>query len=313
MFNSIFQEPWWLDAVAPGQWGEAMVKRGGQIIARMPYVCKKKYGFKMIITPALTQTLGPWIQNSPGKYVTQLDNQRNLLKELVEQLPEYDLYQQNWHYSVTDWLPFYWRGFQQRTRYTYIIENLSDLNKIWQGMEDKTRNIIRKAEKSGIRIDESEDIDLFIELNKKTFQRKGMKYPHSRETLRRVDAVCQERGARKIFLARDSQGKVYSALYLLYNAQTAYYLMSGAEPELRNSGANSLAVWESIKFAAATSQVYDFEGSMIEPIERFFRSFGAIQKPYFQIWKIPSPFLRLAYSLKNSKNLGSKFKRLIKS
>jgi len=31
--------------------------------------------------------------------------------------------------------------------------------------------------------------------------------------------------------------------------------------------------------------VFDFEGSMIEPVERFFRSFGAQRVPYFGITK----------------------------
>jgi hypothetical protein len=34
-------------------------------------------------------------------------------------------------------------------------------------------------------------------------------------------------------------------------------------------------------------------GSMLEPIERFFRGFGAVQIPYFNITKTPSRMLRL--------------------
>ena len=29
--NSIFEQPWWLDAVAPGQWAEATVEKDGRI------------------------------------------------------------------------------------------------------------------------------------------------------------------------------------------------------------------------------------------------------------------------------------------
>ena len=37
----------------------------------------------------------------------------------------------NFHYSITNWLPFYWQGFNQTSYYTYLLEELSDLEKIW--------------------------------------------------------------------------------------------------------------------------------------------------------------------------------------
>jgi len=37
---------------------------------------------------------------------------------------------------------------------------------------------------------------------------------------------------------------------------------------------------------------FDFEGTMLESIERFIRGFGAVQKPYFQLTKVTPAFLR---------------------
>ena len=62
--------------------------------------------------------------------------------------------------------------------------------------------------------------------------------------------------------------------------------MGGADPELRNSGATSLLMWEAIQFAATVTKKFDFEGSMIESVERFVRAFGARQIPYFQITRM---------------------------
>ena len=50
----------------------------------------------------------------------------------------------------------------------------------------------------------------------------------------------------------------------------------------------SLAMWRSIQFSASVSEIFDFEGSMIKPIQRFFRGFGALQTPYFSITHAPS-------------------------
>jgi hypothetical protein len=57
--NCIFQQPWWLEAAAPGRWGEVTVNEGGKIVGRLPYVVKRKFGVKIISMPMLTQTLGP--------------------------------------------------------------------------------------------------------------------------------------------------------------------------------------------------------------------------------------------------------------
>ncbi|MEJ5363543.1 MAG: hypothetical protein WHS86_00445 [Desulfosoma sp.] len=62
--------------------------------------------------------------------------------------------------------------------------------------------------------------------------------------------------------------------------------MGGSDPELRNSGAGSLCLWHAIINEPKHIQVFDFEGSMLEPVERFFRAFGAEQVPYFQVTRV---------------------------
>ena len=42
---------------------------------------------------------------------------------------------------------------------------------------------------------------------------------------------------------------------------------------------------KAIKFSSEVTKQFNFEGSMIKPIERFFRAFGAKQIPYFEISK----------------------------
>ena len=65
--DTIFQEPWWLDAVAPGQWSAHEFHEGGELKAWMPLVDKPRaLGIKHFGMPHLTQTLGPWIQPVEG-------------------------------------------------------------------------------------------------------------------------------------------------------------------------------------------------------------------------------------------------------
>ena len=300
MGNSLFQQPWWLDAVAPNQWNEVTVERGGEIVARLPYVIKKRKGLTILSMPQLTQTLGPWLRPSKAKYAKQLSEQKDLMTELIQKLPRFDYFFQNFHYSITNWLPFYWQGFEQTTRYTYVLENLSDSQKMWDGMLPKIRTDIKKAQnRFGLGIRTDLGVDAFLDMNELTFTRQGMKLPYSRDFVRRLDHACETHNARRVFFAQDKDSRIHAAVYTVWDENSAYYLMGGSDPDMRNSGANSLCMWEAIKFASTVTKKFDFEGSMIEPVERFFRAFGAKQIPYFHITKTNSRLLRLRSCIKS--------------
>jgi hypothetical protein len=65
--SALFEQPWWLDAVAPGEWGSVEVSRDSRVVARLPYVMEKKLRLSGLTMLPLTQTLGPWLATSEGK------------------------------------------------------------------------------------------------------------------------------------------------------------------------------------------------------------------------------------------------------
>ena len=300
--GSLFSQPWWLDAVAPGEWDEVRVEKGGKLFARMPFVKKKFLKFTYLAMPPLTQTLGPWLRPHPGKYTSRLAEEKKLMNALIDQLPPFDIFIQHFHYSLRNWLPFYWRGFEQTTRYTYVIEDLKNPERILEGMKKSTRAEIKSASNK-FQIQDDLNIDDFLDLNEKTFQRQGRPLPYSRELVKRLDTACEQRTCRKIFSAKDKTGILHAAIYIVWDEESAYYLMGAAEPELRNSGATSLLLWESIKFSADITKTFNFEGSVVENIEKFFRSFGATQKTYFQVTKTNSLMLKIAQDLREWKKI----------
>ena len=281
----IFRQPWWLDAVAPGAWDEVTVTKGQELAARLPFISETRFGLTALVMPPLTQTLGPWLRPSEAKYAKQLANEKDLMTELIEKLPPHDRFSQSFHFSVTNWLPFYWKGFSQTTRYTYRLEDLSDPDKLWSGFAENVRRAVRKAEKA-VATRTDLEVEDFIKLNDQTFSRQGMKSPYSPGLVKRIDAACAEHGSRKIFFAEDAGGKVHAAVYVIWDGDSAYNLMLGSDPEVRGSGAASLVMWEAIKFVSTVTKSFDFEGSMIESVERSFRSYGAKQVPYFHVSRL---------------------------
>jgi hypothetical protein len=284
--NSLFQQPWWLEAVAPGQWGMAEVRKNNQLKAWMPYVEKRGPLFLTRCSmPRLTQTLGPWIAPSERNPVRAVSERHELMAALIEQLPDEDYFSKNIHYSVQDTLPFFWAGFQTKVSYTYVIEDLSDPDVLWQKMHNRNRTAIKKARRL-VEVEWSDDIETFLKLNDMVFARQGVTPPYSHEYVTQVDRVCAARGQRHILIARDSKGRPHAAIYVVFDENAAYYLMTGTDPETKQSNALALLTWEAIVAAGKTSKAFDFEGSMMRRVEPFVRSFGATQKPYFNVMKL---------------------------
>lgn len=313
--SSLFQQPYWLETVAPGRWGAAAISKGGNIVARLPYVSEKKLGLNILTTPKLTKFLGPWLAPAPGKYASDLSRQKDLMHELIAQLPPHDSFAQNFHYSITNWLPFCWKGFSQTTLYSYVLDDLTSEESLWSGMQSNIRREIRKAGKQ-VEVRDDLGLECFLELNTKTFARKGMPLPYSSDYVQRIDDLLNQRNQRRIFFAVDSAKQVHAAIYIIWDSESAYYLMGGGDAKLRTSGSTSLLIWEAIRFASTVTKIFDFEGSMIEPIERFFRSFGAKQQQYFRVTYMNKKMKNLAYwenILSGPLKRGNRYIRLIKN
>jgi hypothetical protein len=280
--HSVFEQPWWLEATAPGQWGESVVKRGDEVVGRLPYAVKKRLGVTVLSHPVLTPTLGPWLRSTPGKYVKQLEDEKHLMAELIEQLPPFHVFQQNFSPAVTNWLPFYWAGFEATPRYTYRIPDITDVDRVWDDCAHNVRRHVRKAAKElSLRTDLG--VDVLVELNHQIFQRQGLRMAYSAEFMHRLDRACAAHDARTLLFAVDARERVHAAAFLVHDTDVTYLLTSGVDTELRSSGAQSLLVWEAIRHAAARSRSFDFAGSMIESVERFNRGFGARQYPYLSV------------------------------
>lgn len=286
--NAVFQQPWWLDALAPGRWDEVRVERDGRIVARLPYVVHGPRRMRILGQPPLTQTLGPWIEPSGAKPANALAEEMEHLTALEAGLPPAAGFMQRFSPTTLNALPFHWAGYRLEMLYTYRIHGLGSEDALWGGLRSHIRRDVKKArERTTVRDDLG--LDRFYDVWSKTFARQGLRPPYAFEQLERLDAACAKRGAREILFAEDDAGRVHAVTYLVWDEHAAYPLLAGADPELRASGASSLLMWEAMLRARRVTDVFDFEGSMIQPVERFLRAFGGRQAPYLRVSRARLP------------------------
>ncbi len=298
----IFLNSWWLDTlVGPEHWDVVTVEENQQVVAALPYTVQKGKRSRLIYLgqPPLCQYLGPWIKPSAMKQTASGSREKKLLTLLESHLPRHHMYQQNWSPENQNWLPFYWKGYEQSTRYTYRIA-YQPTKTVWENLHSKVRGDIRKAEnRYKLQISSSRPVNELITLVKKTFLRQNTPVPFSEEKLKQLFLTTQSRNCGETFFATDPSGAIHAAIYCVWDSRYTYYLLSGTDPEHRHSGALSLCIWHAIQKSFERQQGFDFEGSIIENIESFFRSFGAEQTPYFSVRKINHKPLKLYYALQS--------------
>ena len=299
----VFSKDWWLDAVCgENSWDVALVEKDGSILASLPYRITKKSGFTMLNMPLLTQKLGPWIRYSgqQSEY-DRLGYEKEVMTELIGKLPRFSFFNQRFDYKITNWLPFYWKGFSQTTMYTYYIPDISDPEAAVAQFSSMKKRNIRKAEKS-VEVKEDLAAPAFFEHYQSCLAKQGKKIIYTKDFFERIYTAAYAAGSGKTFYAVNADGKIESALFIIWDAESAYYLTYSIDPDFRANGSPALLVSNAIHFLAGKTKRFDFEGSMIEPVEASYRQFGTVQAPYSQVRKInafPLKFIFLARELFN--------------
>lgn len=285
----VFSQPWWMDAACGEEnWDVYIVEKGGSYIAAMPYYIESKNNYTRITKAKNTQNNGIIIAYpKEQKYPARLEYEEKIIEEVIGFIEGLgiDQYEQQYHYSFDNWLPFYWNNYQAITRYTYVIEDTSDMEIVESSYTSTVRNMLRKGRRNVTLKEEELTVDEFYEINKMSFERQGKEAPYDLEFVKRIYRAGKENDAIKILAAEDVSGNIHSVALLIWDEESVYYLLNGTNPEYKSSQANCFLIHESIKIASEMGKKFDFEGSVIRPIEKAFRGYGGIRKPYFRIRK----------------------------
>lgn len=182
-----------------------------------------------------------------------------------------------------------------------ILDISGDEGEILKTMKQKTRYNIHLAEKKGIKIKQSQDVDIFYNLICKTSQREKIR-PHPKEHYQRL--LESFNGSICLFLAFFGENPI-AGIIVLFFEKTATYLHGGSDSEYRHLMAPYLLHWTAIKEAKKRDcQEYDFGGISLEPkhpwsgITRFKLNFGAKPVVYPGAYDlIFQPFWYYLYSL----------------
>ena len=292
-----------MEAVCHGKhWDVALAyDTQGQVTGALPYLIEQRMGMRYVLQPQLTQYNGPWYRYPEGLDGNpRLTFERSVADQLLSQLDKLRLsyYQQNFAPSVTDWLPFYWQGFKQTTRYTYRIEDISDMEQVFARFDSHHRQ--KKITQAAKQLSSDTDMtpEAFADYHSAYWKQRGAGDLLSKEFIVRVCKAAIGRGQGVIMSARDSEGTLQGARFVVWDSQSAYSLLSALNYGQHPNGTSGFLFWQLLQYLQGKTRAFDFEGSMDKNIEQSYRLYGARQTPYFQVSKCRNPLFGILLRMK---------------
>ena len=274
-----------MEAVCEGKrWDVALAfDSRGEVSAALPYLYGSRWGLRYVLQPQLTQYNGPWYRPDADRQDAARQLQRHLDGLRLA------LFHQNAAPQLGA-LPE-WDGYEQSSRVTYRIEDISDPQRVFEAFDKSRRQRqIRRAEKV-LTVNEDVTPEQFARFHAAYWQRRGEKDLLSQEFIIRIIRHTLRRGQGILLGLDDSQGSLQAARFVAYDGNCAYSLLS-ALGDGHPNGASPLLFWEILKRLSGRCASFDFEGSMDPGIALSYSLYGARPTTYLQLTRCRIPLLR---------------------
>ena len=276
--SKIYGYTWYLDNVA-GEW-MGMVEGDYQSV--FPLVWNEKlFGVKQLFQPLLCQQLGLFSVNVCNK---------ERLRQFIDNIPQEFRY---WEIAFNDGNKkvLGLDGLQLTSKVNYIL----DLNKPYQELNDGySKNIKRNINKAGnynLFLNSNLKPETFVSEVKKAQILKGIKHPEALyHTAHRIIYNCLHRGKGVILSAHNPAKELCAAIFFMLNGSDMINLLNVTTEVGKKTGAMPYLLDATVMREAEKRKFIDFEGSSVEGIARFYKGFGAVNVPYFQVHKNNFPW-----------------------
>lgn len=257
-----------------------------QLIGAFYFVNTKKFGLKFIKLPPYTPHCALFYKHESKNVSSELNFSKEIMHSVCDFLEnqKFALCVLAFPSGIKDMQPFFWKNYKVVPHYTYRINLLQNIEVIQSNFDAKNRNAINKAIKEQVVVRESS-------MNKESL------YHYFSQSLHKAGANVYESELKAIFTEFSEpsnsfamqaflDNKIIGTVFCVYDKKNCYYLLAGIDKEVKVQGINNLLVLKCIEKAKLLScEVFDFEGSMLKGVEKFFRSFGPELVPYYTINK----------------------------
>lgn len=238
--------------------------------AVMPLPWRRKWGIAYLYQPFLTAQLGLF-----GKKVTV-----PMLENFLRAIPKTFLC---WDFPLNYQNLFGLSDFKLYQRSNYVLLLNKPYEDLYKGYNENLRRNLKKSKANNCIAKPDvplEDIVVLTGFQPKKLQEKDI------ASFKNLFSLLQEKRMVKTYGVFSHNGKLLSSAVFLFSHNRAYYILVGNHPDGRSLGASHALIHAFIKDHAARDLSLDFEGSDMQGLASFYRSFGAAEEKYAAIRQI---------------------------
>jgi len=265
----IYAGSFYLDNICPG-W-KALVGENYEWV--MPVTYKTKFGIPYLYQPPFTQQLGVFAKSDvfiPYAEIVQLLKQH------------YTFWEINWNYA-TD-ISSIISPVRVSARTNLILNLAANYENTVVNYE---KHLVRKLKRS-VQFKHiyqpTEDFNKCIDFYMKNY---GARTPHmKRMDYEKLKNVCSY--ALKLHMLKgrkitNTDNELLAAALLLQDEKRMYNILNITTETGRKTEANHFLLDSIIREFSGQELLFDFEGSDVPGVKRFYESFGAMNQPYYMI------------------------------
>jgi hypothetical protein len=252
---------WYLDIVCEESWN-GLVFNDYEAVFPLPFN-KKLWISLQVYQPILTQQLGVYGQTGA-----------ELFADFLQHIPpEY----KRVNLQTRQVLKI--KGWRCKKRLNLLIKLDKPYTEIYQGYK---KNLQKRLEKSEARLTISENgsPNQLVALYKNI---QGERVGFSEENFQQAYSLIKfavDHGFGKVLEVKDVKGKQLCLGFFLISAHRIINLYSAATEKGRRENARHFMIDYLLKKYAGSGKIFDFEGSEIPGVQKFFRSFGPEESFY---------------------------------
>ena len=258
---------WFLNLVSP--YWEAIVSEDYEFI--MPLPVKSKYLLRYLIQPAYNQQLGVF----SNKFVSN-----DILIEFIKKIPYFSYqisFNENNKFTHCDQLPNYVLNLQLPYKFLY------------EAYSKNTARNLQKARSNNLIVEclmqLTDDVKDFM------LQNANMQYKsHLNKIFELIKIACYY-STMEVWCVKDSTGALISSACFYRTSGRLIYVFPVNSEKSKITSANFLLIDSLISKFSGNEMLLDFEGSEIDGVARFYKGFGAVNRPYYVIKKFRPSFL----------------------
>ena len=302
-------QAWWLDATSKENWDVIFAKIHDEIVGFFVFSYQKKLGKTIVTNLPLTQYSGPFIFYPTNLNKSDIHSFENkVYTSIIAQLDSknIDFIEINCHYSFKNWQQFFWSGYKQTTKYTYILENISNKETLLKEMSYSQRAKRIKKAKNDYYFSLELSAEEFYDFYKSNLKDLDKTIFYSKDFFLKLYNAAKERNQGQIISIYSKDNELLAALWTIWDSEFAYNMIMTSDKKKKCSEGTTLLIWETIDFLKDKTKNYDFEGSMIKGVALRNQSYGATALPYHCISKSNSLIMsawKKYQEYKNQKNI----------